>query len=241
MLPYLQLGPLLLQLPGLALLAGVWFLISLAERDAKKLKLSADAVTNVVFVALIGGIIGARLAYALRYFSAYLDKPLSLFSLNPQTLAAPEGAVIGLLAAVVFAQRKNLTLRSTLDALTRGLAAFMIAVGVAHILSGDAFGAPTTLPWAIDLWGAARHPTQIYETILAIGVLGALWRKIPSGDGTLFLQLVAFSAGARLFLETFRGDSAIWWGGVRAAQGISLLVLLLALYGLQQWKNSATG
>jgi len=61
----------------------------------------------------------------------------------------------------------GLPLWPALDALTPGLAAVMIAIGLAHIASGDAFGSPADLPWAIQLWGARRHPTQIYETLAA--------------------------------------------------------------------------
>ena len=34
MFPYLPLGPFLLQLPGLALLVGLWFGLTLAEKEA---------------------------------------------------------------------------------------------------------------------------------------------------------------------------------------------------------------
>ncbi len=235
MLPFLRLGPFLLQLPGLALLAGLWTVIVLAEKDANRLKLDETALANVVFYGLIGGLVGARLAYAARYLSTYLENPLGLFSLNPQTLAPTEGAVIGLLVAVIYGQHKGLPLRPALDGLARGLAAFLVAVGVAHILSGDAFGTPTDLPWAIYLWDAYRHPTQIYETLLALGVLAAVWRRPLNGDGTAFWWVVLLSAAARVFVEGFRGDSVIWPGGFRAAQVIGLGVILAAGIFLNKW------
>ncbi len=240
MLPFLQLGPFLLQLPGLVLLAGLWAVIVLAEKDAPRLNLDATALTNAVFYGLVGGLIGARLAYVARYLSTYLADPLGIFSLNPQTLAPAEGAVIGLLVAVIYGQRKGLPLRPALDALTRGLAAFLVAVGIAHILSGDAFGAETRLPWAIYLWDAYRHPTQVYETLLALGVLAALWRRPLRGDGTAFLELVALSAAARVLVEGFRGDSVIWPGGFRAAQVVGLGVMVLAGVLWSRWASPAS-
>ena len=237
MYPYLSLGPLVVQLPGLALLAGVYLALLLTEKRAAHLKLNKEHVYNMVFWGLVAGIVGARLAYATRFLSVYLESPLSLLALNPQTLSPVDGILTGLLVAGVYGRRKNLPLRPTLDALAPGLAAFMVAVGVAHFLSGDAFGAPTDLPWGIYLWDAYRHPTQVYEVILALGVFLAVWKQPLGrpGDGLNFLLLVALSGGARLFLEAFRGDSLVWDGGWRAAQIVSLAVVLLSLALMQKW------
>jgi hypothetical protein len=40
----------------------------------------------------------------------------------------------------------------------------------------------------------------------------------------------ALTAGARLFLEAFRGDSTLIFGGIRFAQLIAWIVLALALF-----------
>jgi prolipoprotein diacylglyceryltransferase len=104
-------------------------------------------------------------------------------------------------------------------------------MGVSHILSGDAFGEPTSLPWGIYLWDENRHPTQIYETLIALGIFLVIRRR-PMGQTRSGLNLVLFvimSAASRLFLEGFRGDSLVWFGSLRAAQVVSLIVLLFSL------------
>ena len=240
MFPYLRIGPLLLQTPGLALLIGVWVGLSLAEKESLRLRLKADAVYNLVFFALISGIIGARLAYAARFLNAYVENPISLFSINPNTLSPNDGLLIGLLVAVIYGYRKRLPLRPTLDALAPGLAAFMVALGVSHLLSGDAFGAKTDLPWRIFLWNEYRHPTQVYETLAAIFIFLIVWLRsleLP-GRGLNFLLVVSLSAGARLFLEAFRGDSVIWSGGFRSAQIVALLLLAVALWLMKSWSQT---
>lgn len=241
MFPYLRIGPLLLQTPGLALLIGVWAGLSLTERESVRLKLKPDAVYNLVFYALISGIIGARLAYAARFLNAYIENPLSLFSINPNTLSPTDGLLIGLLVAVIYGYRRGLPLRPTLDALAPGLAAFMVALGVSHFLSGDAFGAKTDLPWRVFLWNEYRHPTQVYETLAALVVLLIIWLGPlgQPGRGLNFLLVVALSAGVRLFLEAFRGDSIIWTGGLRAAQIIALLLLALTLWLIKTWSQAS--
>jgi phosphatidylglycerol:prolipoprotein diacylglycerol transferase len=237
MYPYLRLGPFLLQLPLLALLMGVWIGSSLAEKEAARLKLPSGVVSNLIFVGFIAGIVGARLAYAARYLQVYLGNPLSLLSLNVNTLAGTDGLLIGVVVAAFYGLRKKLPLRPTLDALAPGLAAFMVALGVAHLLGGDAFGAPADLPWSIYLWGEVRHPSQVYETLVALGIFFTIYKKPfgQVGDGINFLLFIALSSAARLFLEAFRGDSLIWLGGFRAAQVVSLIVLLGSLYMMRKW------
>jgi len=234
MLPVLQVGPLAIQLPGLLLLAGVWLASSVIEKQAPRLKLSSAILNNMIFLGLVVGLVSARIWYALRYLNVYLENPLSLLALNPITLAPTEGALSGMLAALIYAQRKGLPLWGTLDALAPGLAVFSLALGFSHLASGDAFGAPAELPWAIELWGARRHPSQIYEVLLAGVVLGVILeaRLRPPFPGFLFLGWLVLAAASRLSLEAFRGDSVIVFGAVRLAQLLSLGLLLSALLGL---------
>lgn len=240
MYPYLRLGPFLLQLPLLILLIGVWICSALSEKEAARLKLPPGIVSNMIFIGLIAGIVGARLAYAARYLNAYLDNPLGLFSLNLNTLADSEGLLVGLVIAVLYGWRKKLPLRQTLDTLAPGLAAFMVALGLAHILSGDAFGAPANLPWSIYLWGEYRHPSQIYETLAALGIFVIAYKKPfgQAGNGLNFLLVVALSSAARLFLEAFRGDSLIFAEGFRAAQVVNLFILAVALITMNVWARA---
>jgi prolipoprotein diacylglyceryl transferase len=235
MFPILQLGPLALQLPGLALLIGVWVGTWLIDRVAPRYKVSATVLNNMVLVGLVAGIVGARLWYALRYLDVYLNNPLSLFSLNPSTLASTEGILTGLLAAMIYGQRNQLSLWPTLDALAPSFAAFSIALGISHSASGDAFGSISDLPWAIELWGDQRHPSQVYEILIAGLIFFIVWRMLARRgfSGFLFLSWVVFAAGSRLFLEAFRGDSVIILGSLRGAQVISFLVLIGAMLTLR--------
>ena len=234
MYPILQIGPLAIQLPGLLLLVGLWIGTQIAERETARYKLDPGLISNMIFIALAAGIVGARLGYALRYIDLYLSEPLNLLALNPNTLSIMEGIVLGLIAATIYAQRKGLSLLPTLDTLALGAAVFTIFVALAHLSSGDAFGAPTTVPWAIELWGADRHPSQIYELLFAVGVTLVILqvRKTRSFSGFVFTLFVALTAISRLFLESFRGDSSIVFGSIRSAQLISFVVMIFALIAL---------
>ncbi len=231
MLPVLQLGPLAIQLPGLVLLAGVWIASTVTERWARRFHVSATVMANMIFYGLIAGLIGARLGYVLRFLSLYLENPLGVLSLNPSTLSLPDGLLVGIVVAFVYGQRRGLPLWSTLDALAPGLAVFAISLGVAHLTSGDAFGRPTDLPWAIDLWGEPRHPTQVYEILLAAGILYAVWRLGESRPfpGALFLTWAGLQSAARLVLGGLRGDSVIVFGVLRQGQVVAIIVLLVTM------------
>lgn len=233
MFPVLQLGPLALQLPGLLLLLGVWVGTNLIEREAPRHNLPAGVLSNMVFFSLLGGIAGARLGYALRFLQVYSKDPIGLVSLNPNTLAPFEGIVAALIVALIYGQRRHLPLFPTLDAFTPGLACFAIFLGLANISSGDAFGAPTTVPWAIDLWGASRHPSQIYETIAAALIFLVIQRLKSRSffSGFIFTLWIFLTAIDRLFLEAFRGDSVLIFDGLRSAQVVSLALAVVAMFG----------
>jgi prolipoprotein diacylglyceryl transferase len=240
MLPFLRLGPLLIQLPGLVLLAGVWGATILVEREALRLKLNASAAVNLILYGLLGGLIGARLVFVAQHLDAYLANPISIVSLSGSTLDRPGGFVAAVVVMVLFGRRQHLPLRPTLDALAPGLAVLLVAGGIANLLSGNAYGSPTQLPWAIYLWDAYRHPTQIYETVAALVIL-IIWKVVSPplrGSGRSFLIVVALSAAARIFLEAFRGDSQILPGGFRAAQVVSLIILTATIYLMNLWSRN---
>jgi len=252
MLPILQVGPLAVQLPGLLLLAGLWLGLALSEKYARRRAVQANDLYNLVFIALIAGVLGARLVYTLRYPAAFAANPAGLFSLNPGLFDPFGGLAAGCLAALIFGQRKQLDLWRTLDALTPLLAVLAIALALANLASGNGYGAPADLPWSIELWGARRHPTQIYEGLLAGLGLGLFWparriwayRAVAAPGvrrGVYILAFLAYSAAARLLTEAFRGDSLLLPGGLRAAQVITWIVLALCLWGIDRLQRGAPG
>jgi phosphatidylglycerol---prolipoprotein diacylglyceryl transferase len=239
MFPVLQIGSFTLQTPGLILLLSIWVGLSSAEKYARELGMNANQIDNLVFTALISALLVARLAYAIRYLPAFLDNPIGFVSLNPAMLDFEAGLLVGLVSAWVYGQRHRVQFWRTMDALTPLFALIAIGLGLSHIASGDAFGASTHLPWGIPLWGETRHPSQFYETALAILIAALLWpwakfdffddRSVFSTPGMRFLVFTALSAAARIFLETFRGDSSILIGNIRTAQVVAWLILAIAV------------
>ena len=237
MFPIIQIGPMALQAPGLILLIGLWLGLVVAERLAPRFQANSNNVYNLVFVALIAGVLGARVSYVLQNHEVFLQSPLNIFSLNPGLLDPLGGVAVGLIAALVYGNRKKIAWRPTLDAITPFLSVMWIAIGISNLASGDVFGVETSLPWGIDLWGTMRHPTQIYQILVGCITLGIIWPRTGSTSlvqkvpGETFVGFLALSAGAWLIIEAFRGDSVVLSNGIRVTQVVAWLVLAVSLWG----------
>ncbi len=234
MFPTLQLGPLALPVAPLSLILSIWLGLSLTEKFAKKHGQNADALYNLTFITILSAIAGARLFFAAQNFSAFAQTPLSLFSRETGSLDPFGAFAAALLAALLYGRRAGLKFWATLDGLTPLFAVFAVGLGISRLASGTAFGMETSLPWGIELWGAVRHPTQVYEIGLALLILLSLgwWANGKQiGNGALFLLFVILTAGAQLFVEGLRGDSTLLPGGLRAGQILAWLAMAAALWG----------
>ena len=244
MLPVLQIGPLAIQTPGLILLIGLWAGLTLAEKHSQKHKIHPDNLYNLVLIALVAGVIGGRLAYAGQNYNAFASSPSSLISINPGLFDPFIGVAIGIIASIIYGQRKSLALWPTLDALTPLFASILIAISLSNLASGRGFGSVSNVFWAIEIWGASRHPTQIYEALAAIAILIRLWptkfefKKIISGH--YFMQFGLYAALARLLLEGFRGDSSTLPNGMRLEQIWAWIIVGLTLWGLTKLQQQSS-
>jgi prolipoprotein diacylglyceryltransferase len=199
------------------------------------------AFTNATFAALIAGLIGARIGYAARYFPIYLDAPQLLLSIRPGALALLPGLIAGGAVGLLYLARKNVPTVPTSDAVALGITTALAVLSLGRFLTGEGYGAPTTVPWAIDLWGATRHPVQLYELFFLLVALGLLWyqqRRVVPGE--LFWRAVAYLSLVELGVAAFRADAQTWLLGMRMTQVIALAVLLAALYVLSFYARQRT-
>lgn len=210
--------------------AAIWVGLWLAEKRSQRHGVSINDLNNLTFFPVLGFILGGRLLFALENLSAFSQNPQSLISLNLELFDPFGGFVVAILVGWVYGQRHNLSFWPTLDALTPLFAVFAIGVGMAHLASGSAFGKETSLPWGMKLWGAIRHPSQVYEIFASLLILGLLWfQKADLQPGIHFLTFTTLSSGARLFLEAFRGDSSLIFNSLRVAQLAAWVVLAISL------------
>lgn len=212
------------------ILGALWLGLVLSEKRVARHGISKEALNNLVFYSSLAYIIGGRILFVVENLTVFIEAPLSIFSPNID-LFDPLGALMtAVLVGMVYGRRQKLALWPTLDALTPLFAVLAIGLHLSHLAAGTAFGSPTPLPWGIDLWNAARHPTQVYELVASLLIFAFLWlRKPGSPAGSDFLWFAGLTAGSRLFLEAFRGDSTILFGGIRLAQIIAWVILALVL------------
>jgi phosphatidylglycerol---prolipoprotein diacylglyceryl transferase len=217
----------------LLLVAG-WLGLWLADRRARSSSIGEQAFDAVVFAMAIAFVAGGRVLFLAAHWSAFAASPLSLFSLNRDLFDAWGGLVAAAIVAAIFIQRRRLPALATLDLMVPLFAALSVGLALSHVASGAAFGSEAHLPWSIQLWGAERHPTQIYELLAAIAVLCTTWFWQPSRKaGSQFLLWLVLAAASRVLIEGFRGDSTLVLGGLRVAQLVAWVVLAGALLGLE--------
>ncbi|MGQ9815358.1 MAG: prolipoprotein diacylglyceryl transferase family protein, partial [Candidatus Roseilinea sp.] len=113
----------------------------------------------------------------------------------------------------------------------------------AALLNGESLGQPTTLPWAVMIWGENRHPVPVYElaalAVIVLGSLRLLGRDLP--PGAVALGALAAYAFARVAIDGFRADVPLL-AGLRVTQIAGVVVCAVALWMLGELPpSSASG
>lgn len=218
-------------------LLAAWVGTSLSEKRLRA-PITARHLNDLISYGLIAYFLGGRFFYALEHLPEVIASPLGLFSLHD--MFSPWGAALSaVLLFGIYLQRHHLPAWDALDALTPFFATLWIGLSLANLASGDGFGKETTVPWAWELWGARRHPSQLYELIASSLTLGILLRLNFPTPGALFRRFLALTSGWMLFLQAFRGDSHLLPGGLRMEQVIAWGVLALSLWWIDREKRNA--
>lgn len=208
------------------LVAATWIGLSLAEKRAERHGISKDDLNNLTFYGLIAFVIGGRLSFVLQNLPAFTKSPLGIISINPDIFDPLGASAAAIIVALIYGQRRGLSFWPALDALTPFFAVLSIGMGLSHLAAGTSFGKETDMLWGINLWNATRHPTQIYETLASLLIFSLLWlKKHDSRPGMLFLTYAALTAASQLFIQAYRGDSVLIFGGLRQEQAIAWIAL----------------
>jgi phosphatidylglycerol:prolipoprotein diacylglycerol transferase len=244
-------GPLTLHTYGvllaIAFLTGLW----VAGRQARQEKLSPERVTDLAIYVLIAGLVGAKLLLVIVDWDYYSKNLSQAFSLLQSGGVFYGGLLAALPVAWWYASRHGLDGWRTADALAPGVAIGQAIGRLGCFNAGCCFGRATDLPWGVtftDIYASrnvgvpidqALHPTQLYESVAALGLFFALlWlARHKRFHGQIVISYVAFYSVLRFVIEFFRGDSArgvVFGGALSTSQFIALLMLAGAL-GLTPW------
>jgi phosphatidylglycerol:prolipoprotein diacylglycerol transferase len=232
MQPEIELGPLTLQTFGIMFALGFVGAGVLIGKRLLELGKPVDWAYEMVFAALVGGFIGARIYYMAQNWGQVEDDLLgSAFS--GEGLVWYGGAIGGALAVLLWARYRDFLGLALLDLCAPALAIGYAIGRIGCQLSGDGdYGIASDLPWAMAYPDGTVptteevHPTPVYET-LAMGLVAwVLWRLRDRMRAGMLFALYLVLAGAERFLVEFvrRNDEVV--AGLTTAQLISLGMML---------------
>jgi 2-amino-4-hydroxy-6-hydroxymethyldihydropteridine diphosphokinase len=196
MFPVIDVGPFAIQAGGLILIISFWLGITLTGKYAKSLGTNGDVIENSLIYGLLAGIISARIGFMLQNPDFFIANPLSVFSFTPSMLNQSFGLLVGAVVIFILAQKNHLPIWPTLDTLSPVFLILFIGIHLRNFAVGDAYGLIAEIPWSIFLWGAFRHPVQIYALLLAVPLL--IWFLIKSRA----LQTTGYPRSGSIFLFT---------------------------------------
>lgn len=211
------------------LVATLWML-----RQAKKEGMSQEVVLDCVLIAVIAGIVGARLFYVFLYEPGYyLANPLRILYLPGGGLAFYGGLILGLVAILIYLYRVHIPVLTFLDFIAPATALGYAIARFGCFLNGCCYGKATTVSWGVVfplIDGLTRHPTQIYSMIAGFLIfifLGWIKHRGVRFRGQVFCLFIILYGASRSVIELFRENTDLSGGSMEA----SLAALVIAVAG----------
>jgi len=230
---------------GLLIAVAVLIGTSLAYREARRRGEDPEQLLDLLTIALVAALVGSRLYYVAFNWSYYSRNLWKIPAVWEGGLAIHGGILGGVLAGGLYAWRKGLSVAKHLDMVAPSLALGQAIGRWGNFFNQEAFGTPTDLPWKLYIEPYYRpphlanyqyfHPTFLYESLWDFLIFVFLYlglRKPMEGrPGALFLCYLGLYSLGRYFTEGLRIDS-LMLGSFRAAQVVSLILLIASLVGL---------
>jgi phosphatidylglycerol:prolipoprotein diacylglycerol transferase len=231
MQPEIDLGPIELQTFGICFALGFLASGALITRRLRELGRPPDWAYEIVFAALIGGLVGSRVDFLIQNWDEVSGDLLeNVFS--GSGLVWFGGLVGGALGVVLWARWRGWLGLQLLDTCAAPLAIGYAVGRVGCQVSGDGdYGEPSDLPWAMAYpegtvpTDEEVHPTPVYET-LAMGLVAVvLWRlRDRFATGVLFGLYLILAGLERFLVEFIRRNDAVA-AGLTLAQLVSIAMV----------------
>jgi len=223
----LQLGPLAIHWYGITYLVAFGLFMLLAHLRLKHEPFrsvqgagawSRKDVEDMLFIGVLGVVVGGRLGYCLFYKpSYYLANPLEILYVWQGGMSFHGGLLGVIVSQLWFARSRHKPFWQLMDFIAPCVPLGLGAGRIGNFINGELWGraADPELPWAMVFpqsgTGIARHPSQIYEFVLEGLVLFAfLWlyarrqRKVAQVSA---MFLIGYGV-ARFTAEYFREPDA---------------------------------
>lgn len=210
-----HLGPLTVHWFGVALAVAFLAALWTAAGRAPRIGIPGEKISDAGLWLILGAVLGARTLYVATYWESFAGQPVwEIFMIQRGGLVFYGGLAGAALACIIFAKVQKLALWKMADIFAPSIALGYAIGRFGCLFNGCCFGRECSLPWAVHFppdhatAGVPLHPTQIYDSLLSLGLyalLAWLYRQ-KKFDGQVFaIYLIAYAA-LRSFVELFRGD-----------------------------------
>jgi phosphatidylglycerol:prolipoprotein diacylglycerol transferase len=215
---------------------GAW----VASREARRKGMSTEVFYDALVWCIAGGLIGARLFHVIDHWPhEYAADPIRALYIWEGGLAIWGGVIGGLVALILFARRRGLSLGRLADIAVPGLVLAQATGRLACIITGDAMGPPTDGPFGIAYrnpgamvpqLGVFYTPMPVYELIANLAIFAVIWglRRRPAPDGRLFLIYLVLYSIMR-FLLAYASSYQVIAFGLTQSQIVALAALSAAV------------
>ena len=220
----LQLGPLAIHWYGLTYLAAFslfFFLASLRLRHEPYVSITGPGawsrrdIEDILFLGVMGVVIGGRLGYCLFYKPGYyLGHPLEIFAVWQGGMSF-HGGMLGVLASQLwFARSRHRPWLQVMDFIAPCVPTGLAAGRVGNFINGELWGrfSAPDLPWGMVFRHSGsllpRHPSQVYQFLMeGLLLFALLWlfarkdRKVGQVSGMFLLGYGVMRFTAEFFRE----------------------------------------
>ncbi|MCB0044920.1 MAG: prolipoprotein diacylglyceryl transferase [Caldilineaceae bacterium] len=227
MFPTLPFGPASLPTGPVFTLLAMWIGLETASRYARRLGLHPDTVWNAGLIAILIGLIVARLWNVVQFWFIYVEQPLLIFSLRPSGFALIPGVISALGAGYAFLVYRSLDPVRMGAALAVGGLAAAAVLNLGAYLTGEVLGITGGGLFTLPYFGVARYPVALFR---AAGMLLALALLLFYADNrrparTIWLAGLGYAL-VHLICDAFLAEPALF-GALRVNQILALLGALL--------------
>lgn len=237
MLSEIQIGPVTLHLYGLMM--GIGFISAYIVTDyrAKKKGLNTDIIFGILWCAVIGGMLGARLLYYIVELPSII-KDISILWDFGTGYVVYGGIIGGVLVSYVYCRRKKVHFMEYFDLVMPAVA---LAQGFGRIgcfFAGCCYGTETDLPFGIVFHnsdiapnGVKLIPTQLISSAgnFLFAILLMVYARKKRQDGKVAAMYLFLYSVGRFVIEFFRDDYRGSVGILFTSQLISIFIFALGL------------
>jgi len=236
-----KIGPITIYTYGVMIAIGVMAAWFTASKRAQKHGLDKEKIFDIVMIASISGIIGAKLLYWIVNIKDYLEKP-SLFLNVASGYVVLGGIIVGAIAIYVYCRIQKVSFLKYADLSMPSVALAQAFGRIGCFFAGCCYGKETTSSFSVTFHNSKMAPNNVklIPTQLIFSALNLLhffvliyiakWLKKKKVDGAIAGFYLIFYSIGRFIMEFFRGDVERGTvGSLSTSQFISIFTLIIGL------------